>query len=77
MDVDRNQPFFVQLVGKSTGSGFVLLRQIETSGDWCPLPTVSQYACKKLSCTFQQSFCNYMTDTSQQANILFTLNTKG
>lgn len=77
MKVHRKQPFFIRLSAKSTEPGVVVLRKIETSGDWCPLPTLSQYACEKLSCTFRQTFCDYKTEINSRANILFNSDVRG
>ncbi|EFO16832.1 hypothetical protein LOAG_11675 [Loa loa] len=77
MNVNRKKPFFIRLIAKSTGPGLVVIRKIKTTGNWCPLLTLSQYACEKLSCTFRQTFCDYKTETNSRANILFKNNTKG
>ncbi|KAM3725292.1 Neuropilin-2 [Dirofilaria immitis] len=77
MKVDRSKPFFIRLIAKSTGPGLVIVRKIETAGNWCPLLTVSQYACEKIRCTFRQTFCGYRTETNSRANILFENDPKG
>ncbi|VDO27439.1 unnamed protein product [Brugia timori] len=71
------ESFFIRLIAKSTGPGFVVIRKIETTGNWCPLPTLSQYACEKLSCTFRQTFCNYKTEINSRANVLFKSDGRG
>ncbi|MCP9265505.1 hypothetical protein DINM_020825 [Dirofilaria immitis] len=48
-----------------------------SAGNWCPLLTVSQYACEKIRCTFRQTFCGYRTETNSRANILFENDPKG
>ncbi|VDM92441.1 unnamed protein product, partial [Onchocerca ochengi] len=75
--VDRKKPFFIRLIAKSTGPGLVIVRKIETAGNWCPLLSLSQYACETISCTFSQSFCGYKTETNSRANVLFTSDSKG
>uniref|UniRef100_A0A0R3S6R9 MAM domain-containing protein n=1 Tax=Elaeophora elaphi TaxID=1147741 RepID=A0A0R3S6R9_9BILA len=77
MRVNRKKPFFIRLIAKSTEPGVVIIRKIETVGNWCPLSTLSQYACEKLSCTFRETFCDYKTETNSRANILFSDDAKG
>ncbi|KAL3983013.1 hypothetical protein ACH3XW_49465 [Acanthocheilonema viteae] len=77
MDVDRKKSFFIRLIAKSTEPGVVIIRKIETTGNWCPLLTLSQYACKKLTCTFRKTFCDYKTDKNSRVNILFNIDKKG
>lgn len=77
MNIDRNESFVIRLIAKSIEPGVVVIRKIETTGNWCPLPTLSQYACKKLSCTFRQTFCDYKTEENSRANILFDIDEKG
>ncbi|CAG9533450.1 unnamed protein product [Cercopithifilaria johnstoni] len=77
MNVDRRKSFFIRLIAKSTEPGVVIIRKIETAGNWCPLLTLSQYACKKLSCTFRNTFCDYKMEKNSRANILFNIDEKG
>lgn len=77
MNVHRKKSFIIRLIAKSIEPAVVIIRKMETAGNWCPLPTVSQYACKKLHCKFRKSFCGYKTEKNSSANILFNMNEKG
>ncbi|VDN01999.1 unnamed protein product, partial [Thelazia callipaeda] len=77
MEISRNEEFVIRLVAKSTGPSLVIIRKIETAGDWCPLQSLSQIACKKLHCVFRHTFCNYKSEINTQANTLFNIESKG
>uniref|UniRef100_A0A915PKU0 MAM domain-containing protein n=1 Tax=Setaria digitata TaxID=48799 RepID=A0A915PKU0_9BILA len=62
---------------KSTGPGLTIIRKIETTGNWCPLQSLTQHACKRLTCIFQQTFCDYKTETNSRANVLFRSDSEG
>lgn len=77
MIVNHKKPFFIRLIANSTEPGLVIIRKIETTGTWCPLRTLSQYACEKLSCTFRETFCEYTTEVNSRANVLFKKDAEG